>query len=168
MRKYFISIFCILTLLNSCNNSSCLKQGSKIGNDMLLTIEHQRYYMNQHKGKVSVLIFWATWCTVCKKEMIAFESYKSGLNNEKLNVVAVCINPDEIDKVKNIITQLNIHYPILLDEEAKMYERLQTGVVPITLIVDAKGQIDETVEGFNEQILRKMTSRIDLLLENHE
>lgn len=168
MSRIIISISCILVLLNSCNNSHCLKQGSSIGNDMLLSMDHQRYYMNQHKGQVSVMIFWATWCTVCKKEMIALETYKLGLKNKKLNVVAVCINPDEIDKVKNIVALLDIQYPILLDVGAKMYNRFQTSSVPITLIIDAKGQVDQIIEGFNEQILRKMTSRIELLLENYE
>lgn len=168
MKYTFIAISCIFILFFSCDNITQIKQESIISNSVLKTLNHQRYYLNQHKGQVSVLIFWSTWCTICKKELIAFESYKNQLQYDKLNVVAVCFDPEEIDKVKNIVKHLDISYPILLDEGAELYNCFQTKIAPITVIVNTDGGVDLVFEGFSEQIMRKMTSRIEVLLEAHE
>lgn len=157
-----------LVFISSCKNTTQPTNNNSLKKGMLKTINHERYYLNQQTGRVNVLVFWATWCSICKKELVAFEEYNQQMQNEKLNIAAVCFNPEELDKAKHIIEYLEINYTNLLDEEAKMYKSFQTNAAPITVLINSKGEVDQIVEGYNEQIMRKLTSRIEVLLENAE
>lgn len=101
------------------------------------------YKLSDLKGKVVMLQFTASWCSVCRKEMPFIESE---IWNEKKNsgLVIVGIDRDEPeDKVLQFRKEIKISYPLALDPGADifgLYADKKAGVTR-NVIIDRNGKI---------------------------
>ena len=96
-----LSAFCLAVLLLGCSDDGGnLAPGSPAKDFRLDTLSHDRFYLNQHKGKVVVLLFWNTQCTVCKRQMVDLKSLPGTLPADGLTIAAVCTDPEYIDDLK--------------------------------------------------------------------
>lgn len=113
---------------------------------MLETIDGTMSSLEQHKGKVIILDFWATWCPPCKREIPDFIALQSLYGGRGLQILGVAL--DEPEKVKEFSQQQGINYPVLLgtDRVANLYGGV-TGI-PTTFIIDQQGMIVRRYEGY--------------------
>ena len=104
------------------------------------TVNIQEYGKN---GKVTILSFWASWCSPCKRELDAIaEVYPEWQENYNVELVAITIdNARAISKVRPILEQKNWPYEILWDPNQELQQALSFQAVPQTFVIDAKGEI---------------------------
>jgi thiol-disulfide isomerase/thioredoxin len=102
----------------------------------------QSQRLDQWKGKVLVVNFWATWCAPCKKEIPEFVRAQERLGPKGLQIVGIAI--DELDKVRPYAAEMKINYPLLVsDLEAMDLARQagnELGGLPFTVIFDRSGR----------------------------
>lgn len=163
---YCISlIFCSAALLGGCRkDADTVRTKSEVIDFRLDTLGHERFYLNQYRGKVVVLAFWSTWCTTCKLELVELKSFAASPEYKNLVVVAVCNDPENIDDVKTIAKTLAIDYPVLLDKQAKVFKKLGMSAVPTTIIIDQTGKVSLTRQGYDAGIMRQIKKNIETLL----
>ena len=119
--------------------------------------------LDQWKGKVLVVNFWATWCAPCREEMPEFVKIQRELGGRGLQFVGIAI--DEPDKVKEYSTELGLNYPALIGgygaiELSKTLGN-RVGALPFTIIVDRSGRIVHTQLGpLREATLRSIVSQL--------
>jgi thiol-disulfide isomerase/thioredoxin len=159
-------LFCCGPFLGGCHDD---KQVISIDNGAvdfrLDTLGHDRFYLNQYHGKVVVLAFWSTWCTVCKSELVELKAFAAAPEYKNLVVVAaVCNDPENIDDVKKITQSLAIDYPVLLDKKAKVYTKLGMSAVPTTVVIDQNERISFTRQGYDSNIIKQIKTSIESLL----
>jgi thiol-disulfide isomerase/thioredoxin len=98
--------------------------------------------LDQWKGKVLVVNFWATWCVPCRKEIPEFVRAQSNLGPRGLQVVGVAI--DDVEKVRPYVTEVKINYPVLLGGLDAMELARQAGnelgALPFTVLFDRDGR----------------------------
>ncbi|MGR9100221.1 MAG: TlpA family protein disulfide reductase [Gammaproteobacteria bacterium] len=99
--------------------------------------------LDEWRGKVLVVNFWATWCPPCRKEIPEFISLQQELGNKGLQFVGIAI--EEKEPVEEYLTFIDINYPILIGGDAGAALSSQfgnrIGAVPFTLIADRQGNI---------------------------
>ncbi len=94
-------------------------------------------------GKITVLSFWATWCTPCKKELDAIADVYPEWQ-EKYGVELVAITVDDartLPKVKPMVSEKGWEFTILSDVNKDMMNALNFQNVPFTFLVDQTGNI---------------------------
>jgi peroxiredoxin len=101
------------------------------------------YRLSDLRGKVVMLQFTASWCSVCRKEMPFIEKE---IWNEKKDVglIVIGIDRDEpVDKVLKFSKDMNITYPLALDPGADIFGlfALKEGGVTRNVIIDRTGKI---------------------------
>jgi peroxiredoxin len=105
--------------------------------------------LNQWKGKIIVLNFWATWCPPCREEMPELSALHTEYQDK--NVVVVGISLDEIDLIKAFDEENNISYPLLAAEETGSQLAFNLGndksALPFTVIIKPDGTIANTYFG---------------------
>lgn len=120
------------------------------------------------KGKVVMLQFTASWCSVCRKEMPHIESkiWQKHQNNPDFFLVGIDMD-EPLEKVKKFGKDMHITYPLALDPGAKIfYQFAQEGAgVTRNVIVDKSGKIVFLTRLFKEDEFNKMTEVIDSLLQ---
>lgn len=103
-------------------------------------------------GKVTVLNFWATWCTPCKKELnnIA-EIYADWQKDYDVQIIAVSIDDAKTKaNVKSYADGQAWDYLVLLDENKELHRLLSGQTVPFTVVIDKNGNIVDKHSGYVE------------------
>jgi peroxiredoxin len=95
--------------------------------------------LNELRGKVVVLNFWATWCPPCRKEMPDLETLYRQFKDQGLVILA--ISDEDAGKVRPFIAQQKVTYPILLDPGRKVNELFQIEGIPKTFVYDRTGKL---------------------------
>jgi peroxiredoxin len=101
------------------------------------------------KGKVIVLNYWATWCTPCKAELIAFDNYLKAHPNSDLKVFAIeterSLPGYFVAKMQGVS-----HFTLATSLDGRGYHVLDG--VPTSYVIDRNGVIRHAKAGaFNEQ-----------------
>ena len=105
--------------------------------------------INEWRGKIVVLNFWATWCPPCRAEVPLFVDTQEKFKKDGLVIVGVAI--DKKQDVANFIDSYFINYPVLVSEAdntelmARYGNRIAT--LPYSVVMDRKGRIIETHAG---------------------
>ena len=112
-------------------------------------LQNKPQKLEQWRGKVLVVNFWATWCEPCRKEIPIFVQMQEKYAAKGLQFVGISI--DQADKTSEFARNFSINYPNLIGTfDAVEVSRLagkKRGVLPYTVILDRKGQIAATELG---------------------
>jgi thiol-disulfide isomerase/thioredoxin len=117
--------------------------------------------LNQYKGKIIVLNFWATWCPPCREEMPELSQLYAEYKNKNVVVLGVAI--DELGLVKEFSQNSPVNYPLLVAEDEGMNLGSKLGndkdVLPYTVIINKDGLVVETYFGRINKALLETTLR---------
>lgn len=94
----------------------------------------------RYKGKVVVLDFWAGWCAECKRTVPQVQRLADAFASQGLVVVGVNAGERAADAAA-YARELGIEYPIALDPELALSDRLGAGTLPVLLVVGRDGTI---------------------------
>jgi peroxiredoxin len=128
----------------------------------LMGLDGVIHSLEDWKGKVVVLNFWATWCSPCLSEIPDFVVYQEQYKTRGLQIIGVGL--DEEKKLRNVQRTLDINYPVLIADPKKNGALMEswgnnTGIVPYSVVIDRSGRVVYTHLGqidrdsFNENIL---------------
>lgn len=145
-----------------------VKIGQQLPDITLTLTDGTQLQPSDLKGKVVMLQFTASWCSVCRKEMPHIESdiWQRHKNNE--NFVLVGVDMDEpLDKVKKFKSDMKISYPLALDPGAEIFYTFAAQGAGVTrnVIVDKNGKIAYLTRLYKEEEFKEMVEVIDFLLK---
>ena len=124
-----------------------------------LDIQNKELNLNEYKGNLVILNFWATWCAPCKDEMPSLDKLhaKDGIfifpiNMEEKNLK----NTDKFYKDLNI-KNLNIYF----DDGLKLVKVFALRGVPTTIILNKNKEMIARISGSIDFDDKKFVSWID-------
>jgi cytochrome c biogenesis protein CcmG, thiol:disulfide interchange protein DsbE len=158
-------LFFSALFLGGCRNKPDITNGEPI-DFRLDTLTHQRFYLNQQRGKNVVLVFWATWCNPCKSELIALKAIASDPKFKDVVFAAICNDPENIDDATRIAKTLDLNFTVLLDTEAQVANKLGVKAVPTTIIVNTDGRISLKEEGYDTETMEEIKEHIQNLVDS--
>ena len=105
--------------------------------------------LDQWRGHVLVVNFWATWCAPCREEIPGFIKFQEQHRAEGVQFLGIAI--DQLERVGPYAKDIGINYPVLVGgmEVMNLAERAgnKLGVLPFTLVLDRKGVVTGTTVG---------------------
>ena len=120
--------------------------------------------LNQFRGRVVLLNFWATWCGPCITEIPLFSNWQRQYGDAGLQVIGVSMD-DDAAAVKRFVAKHKVSYPIVMGD-AKLGESFG-GVfgLPQTFLIDAHGRI--VLRSVGEPNMEALRSQIEGLIGVH-
>jgi thiol-disulfide isomerase/thioredoxin len=111
-------------------------------------VQGEKFSMSSLRGKVVLVNFWATSCTVCVSEMPKMVQTYEKYRGQGLETVAVAVAYDPPDRVYAYVQQNKLPFRIALDIYGKAMQAFG-GIrgTPTTFLVDRHGNIVQRVEG---------------------
>lgn len=122
---------------------------------------------NHLRGKVVVLQFTASWCSVCRKEMPHLEN-GVWLPNKNKDFVLIGIDYDEpIEKVIDFVKQMKITYAMALDPNGKHFHQFAYPKSGVTrnVVIDKTGKIAFLTRLYDKKEFEEMKTVIKKLLD---
>lgn len=101
--------------------------------------------------KLTVLSFWATWCSPCKKELDAIaEIYPDWMEEYNVQLLAVTIDDTRaFAKVPGIVESKGWEYTVLSDTNGDTQRSLSFPTIPQTYLVNSAGEIIYEHNGYS-------------------
>ncbi len=104
------------------------------------------FTLSEHRGKVVIVNFWATWCTPCCQELPHFDAL---LGDHPEEVVIVAIHSDLVtDDVEGYLSGFDYRLPFALDETGQVIASFGgSTMLPQTIVIDEEGVITYNAVG---------------------
>lgn len=96
--------------------------------------------IEDYRGKVVLLDFWATWCTGCKKEIPWFSAFQNVYREKGFAVVGVSLDEGGWKVLRPFLDEHKVPYPMLLGDN-KISQRYGIGNLPDTFLIDRQGRV---------------------------
>ncbi|RIJ50886.1 TlpA family protein disulfide reductase [Maribellus luteus] len=145
-----------------------VKLGQQVPDITMELTDGKKISTSALKGKVVMLQFTASWCSVCRKEMPHIEKdiWQKHKNNQDFVLVGVDMN-EPLDKVKKFQKDMKVTYPLALDPGGEIFYTFAAKGAGVTrnVIIDKTGKIVYMTRLYKEDEFREMIDVIDYLLK---
>lgn len=140
-------------------NLSAAKQAE---NFRLYSTSGKLLSLEDMRGKVVVLDFFATWCSPCRRAVPDLIALHERFHDDGVMVIGVNIH-DTNDPVE-YAERMGITYPILVGGEA-VAERYGVTGIPAFVVVSPEGEIVFRESGWSTTIMRQLSEAVDVQLQ---
>jgi cytochrome c biogenesis protein CcmG/thiol:disulfide interchange protein DsbE len=103
--------------------------------------------LSDHKGKVVILDFWATWCGPCRYGIPAFIELQSEYGEDNLTILGISVDRGDLSVVPKFAKNFGINYPILYANYDVQIKYGPIRSLPTAFIVDKKGNVRDIAVG---------------------
>ncbi|MEX2223914.1 MAG: TlpA disulfide reductase family protein [Candidatus Rokuibacteriota bacterium] len=106
--------------------------------------------LGDHKGKVVLVYFWATWCGYCRKELpVAIEKVTRARKGQPFTVLAVSIEEPK-DLVAGYVKGAGVTSPVLLDGDGAVAREYRVRATPTAIVIGRDGRLVARAAGTRE------------------
>ena len=97
--------------------------------------------LDNFKGKLLILNFWATWCAPCREEMPSLDSLQANTKLDNLKIFPINIGQEDRSKSKIFFEELNIkNLDIYIDAPITLAKKFSLRGVPTTILFNKEGK----------------------------
>ena len=126
-------------------------------------LDGRRHTLDDHRGRVVVLNFWATWCAPCVAEMPSLQLMRERLGAGSVEVLGVNYG-EAPQRVRAFAQRMDVDYPILLDAFHFARRDWRVTALPATWIIDRQGRLRYRAVGEVDWLDAAVLARIGLLI----
>jgi len=102
--------------------------------------------LQDYRGKVVLVNFWASWCPPCIYEMPALKQLKQTLADKPFEIIAVNVGEKKY-RVRKFAKVIDYTLPVLLDVSSETFDNWKVKILPTSFLVDASGRVRYRVQG---------------------
>ena len=105
--------------------------------------------LQEQRGQVVLVNFWATWCGPCRQEIPhlnkLYDKYRAS------GFVLLGVNIDDDPKVAaELAAKLGVKFPVLLDTDKKVSRQYDISAMPATVVIDRDGKVRHIHRGYRD------------------
>lgn len=127
------------------------------------TTSGQQVTLENYRGRVLVLDFFATWCQPCRESIPHLVGMNKKYGQQGLYVLGMSADEDGERAVRAFADKYRITYPIALAGESTLGD-FGVRSVPVMFVIDKKGQVSGVFRGFTDEVARSTEQLIKKLL----
>ena len=147
MKLLIIFIYLIFTNLSYASEKPNIKNLVLIKNPKIYEgvifkdVNQKDIDLDDFKGNLIFLNFWATWCAPCKEEMPSLDSLQSNSNLSNLKIFPINIGKEDLSKSEFFFKELDIqNLDIYLDAPITLAKKFSLRGVPTTILFNKQGE----------------------------
>jgi len=116
------------------------RMANVIADHKLATLGGRTITLRELRGKVVVLIFWASWCAPCRREMPEFDHLNAELAARGAQVIGISVDADRANALR-FVKQNRLHMVVAHDGPQGLVEQLDLGMLPYAMVLDRQGAV---------------------------
>ena len=122
---------------------------------VFMDINQKNVNLDDFKGKLIILNFWATWCAPCKEEMPSLDNLQSNIKLNNLKIFPINIGQEDISKTEFFFKELKIkNLDVYIDAPITLAKKFSLRGVPTTILFNKEGKEFARIMGsidFNDE-----------------
>jgi thiol-disulfide isomerase/thioredoxin len=126
-------------------------QRARVSNFTAQSLNGDKWSLEDQRGKVVLVNFWATWCPPCRIETPALVDLHTKYADQGFTVAGITMDEVPQDTVPAFVKKYGIAYPILTpNEQLSLIDRVEA--LPTSILIDRSGRIARTYVGLVTEI----------------
>ena len=117
--------------------------------------------LNEQRGKVVLLNFWAAWSGSSARLLSQFEDLYQKHKEDNFTVISINIDPSTAEAV---LKKQKPEHIVLFDDNRRISEMYNINTVPSMYLIDQSGKIVMSLEGFNPRYHDIIQNKLEKLL----
>jgi cytochrome c biogenesis protein CcmG/thiol:disulfide interchange protein DsbE len=113
-----------------------IKEGSRIEDVRAELADGSVFDLEQHRGEVVVLTFWASWCGPCRREAPVL----SQLSDQGVKVIGLGVEDHSLERLAKDAAGIGARYTVGRPAPGVL-ERMRISVIPTTYVIDRTGTV---------------------------
>ena len=147
MRIFSALILCCLAAMAHAQQLKAWSGGAASTPPLALQdLDGKPHRLEDYRGKVVLVNFWATWCGPCREEMPSMNKLRASLAGQPFAVLAVNFAESE-PRIRRFMDQVPMAFPVLLDRDSATAKAWGARVLPMSFLVGPDGRIRYSVVG---------------------
>lgn len=103
--------------------------------------------LEEYRGQVVLINFWASWCGPCRQEMPILDRIHNRYEDTGFAVLGVNVEGKRAPAQK-IVDKTNVRFPVLIDAAQDVSETYDLKAMPTTVVVDRDGKVRYIHRGY--------------------
>lgn len=157
----------VITLFVSVATAQAQEQHPLLGKPApgfsLPSVDGEMIRLNQLKGQVVVLDFWATWCPPCRAAMPELQKLHERYAEQGVKIIGVNLREDRAT-AKRFIEQNGLDFDFVLDEQGRAGRIYRVTGIPQTVFIDREGIVQSVHVGFSQGTEIQYARELDALI----
>jgi len=117
----------------------------------LKTAEGRNLRLQEQRGQVVLVNFWATWCGPCRQEMPHLNRLFTKYQASGFTLLGVNVDDDPRQALA-VAARMGLKFPVLLDADKAVIKRYDMGSMPATVLIDRDGRVRYLHRGYREGV----------------
>lgn len=117
--------------------------------------------LEEYKGKIIFINFWATWCPPCIAEMPSMQKLYDDYQNQ---IVFLFVTTDSFEKANSFASKENLNLPIFQSVSSPPLE-LESSTIPATYLIDQQAKVVVAKIGAADWNSDSFREKLDVLLQ---
>ena len=119
--------------------------------------------LQELRGQVVLVNFWATWCGPCREEMPRLQSLYDKYRASGFVLLGVNVDDDPRNAM-GVAQKLKVSFPVLLDTDKSVSRLYDLGTMPSTVLIDRDGRVRHVHRGYRGGVETEYDAQIRSLL----
>lgn len=120
--------------------------------------------LQEQRGRVVMVNFWATWCGPCRQEMPHLNRLYEKYRGSGFTLLGVNIDEDP-RAATELAKKLGVTFPVLLDTDKKVSRLYDMSAMPATVVIDRDGKVRYLHRGYREGVETSYEAQVRELLK---
>jgi thiol-disulfide isomerase/thioredoxin len=117
------------------------KELKKYDSITFLDAKNKELKLDDFKGNLILLNFWATWCAPCKKEMPSLDLLQVNENLKNIKIFPINVGQDKIDNAISFYNDLKIkNLELYFDSPTTLAKKFQLRGLPTSILFNKEGK----------------------------
>ena len=169
--KFFlVVIYLISTVISFADEANIKnlvihKQNKKLENVFFYDEDKNIVNLNDFKGQLIIVNFWATWCAHCREEMPSLDKLQSFNNFKNLKIFPINVGQEKIEKSINFLKEIKIkNLKLYFDDSIRLAKTFSLRGLPTSIIINKNGEEIARVVGsidFTDEEFTKWLSNLN-------
>jgi thiol-disulfide isomerase/thioredoxin len=113
----------------------------------LLDLDGNPVRLEDLRGKLVWLNFWATWCPPCQAETPVLREMDERYRGKGLAIVGIAVQETTVDNVREYANRYGLGYPIAFDASANIFDLYRVYALPTQFLIGPDGVVRKVVNG---------------------
>ena len=108
----------------------------------LKSLEGSNLRLDEYKGQVVLINFWATWCGPCRQELPLLDRIHQRYQDAGFAVLGINVEgASKTDEAQAMVSKAGVTFPVLVDEGQQVSELYALEAMPTSVVVDRDGVV---------------------------
>ena len=121
-------------------NLAINKELKKYDGLTFLNIENKQLNLDDFRGNLIILNFWASWCAPCKEEMPSLDLLQVNKKLNNLKIFPINVGQDDNEKASKFFEDLKIqNLEIYFDSSITLAKKFRLRGIPTSILINKDG-----------------------------